>query len=331
MTGFLNSRIFLKPACLFFKMPKKSLSAKLSLAAGLAFFGVDCMPPIPIETLLPPKHLSAVQNPVERYALLISAATEVNTKYNSNIDPIDEDCDSLNLFRAYATLISNGYPDEHIFVLYSNGARTPNFDVGNPDITKRIREQFSGRYDNTASESNIESVLDGLKKRLDDNDKLVFYISAHGDCWGSISLETGSHITPDEFQAYITGWKSNSNWFLLMNCFGGTTLDLCSPDNVCMFSATESNTLAWGDRNWCGGERFLKYKADLANDTNKDGIVDTNEAAQKVEQEGVAYWEGYLHWYLTTQYSDNGIYDPEDISLKPKVKVGKGFKEANLR
>ncbi len=314
-------------------MLKKSLSAKvLSLAAGLTFLGIDCMPTISIENLLPPNHLSAVQNPVERYAVLISAATEVNTKYNSNLDPIDDDCDSLNLFRAYATLVNNSYPDEHIFVLYSDGRRTPNFYAGNPDISKRIKEkQFSGRYDNTASEANIEAVLDGLKNRLDDNDKFVFYIAAHGDCGGSIYLETGSYITPDEFKQYITGWKSNSNWFLLTNCFGGTTLDMCSPDNVCMFSATESNTLAWSDRNWCGGERFLKYKADLANDANKDGVVDAKEAAQKVEQEGAAYWEGYLHNYLVSEYKDNGIYDPEDISLKPKVKVGKNFKEANLR
>lgn len=314
-------------------MSKKSLSAKvLSLAAGLTFFSIDCMPPASIENLLPPKHLSVVQNPVERYAVLISAASEVNTKYNSNLDPIDEDCDSLNLFRAYATLVNNSYPDEHIFVLYSDGRKTPNFDVGNPDISKRIREkQFSGRYDNAASEANIEAILDGLKNRLDDNDKFVFYILAHGNCFGSLTLETGSRITPDEFQGYITGWKSNSNWFLLMNCFGGTTLDMCNPDNVCLFSATESDTLGWDDRNWCGGERFLRYKTDMTNDTNKDGVVDSMEAAQKVEQEGMAYWEGYLHWYLVTKYGDNGIYDPEDISLKPKIKVGRNFKEANLR
>ncbi len=316
-------------------IPNRILS--LSLFAGLAFSSGSCQIQDPVASRLPLEQKVQAVNPVESYALLISATSEVNTNYTTEkLDPIDVDCDSLTLFRSYKVLVENGFPDEHIFILYSGfGYRTPNFDVGNPEIAKRIKEKhFSGQYNNAAYESNIESILDGLKKRLDANDKFVCSISAHGDASGRIFLETDGVIMPYEFQGYLNGWKSNSNWFLIMNCYGGKTLQLSSVNNVCLMSATQPDKLAWVDRNWCSGERFLTHKADMANDTNKDGIVDENEAFREVGKDADAYWTGYLKWYLETKYTDEDLFilwKPDDISLQPMIKIGKHFKTVNLK
>ncbi len=292
--------------------------------------GIGCQQSVYlVREKLPPKIVQE-ENPVDKYALLVCALSDCNTKYNSAIDLIDRDCDSLALFRMYEVLINNGFPDEYIFVLYSSEGRTPNFSAGNSPAAKRMEEkQFRGQYDNTASERNIESVLEGFKERVDENDKVVFYLAAHGNCHGTISLED-EWIFPYEFQEYVNGWKSNSNWFIITNCYGGTTLDLTEVDNVCLYAATQSDTLGWIDIHWCGGVKFMQNKVDMQNDTNQDGIVDYEEAFNAVKKKAKIYWETYLKGYIDNEYNKKSDWTSDDIDLQPKIKVGKNFKKAPL-
>ncbi len=304
---------------------RKLLSA--SLFVSLAFLGWNCTtytirsPPVQgIQTS------GGQSNPVDKYALLVSSASDLNSNYSKE----GNDGDSIALFNIYKTLIKSGFPDEHIFILYSAQGRTPNFDAGNAEIADRVRAyHFSGEYDTTASEKNIEAILSLLKKRADDNDKFVFYIAAHGRKDGFIQLEVETRIYPYEFQGYLEDWKSKSNWFIIMSCYSGKLVDILNADNACLFSGTQSDKMAWIDENWCGGERFLKEKTNLKNDENLDGIVNGGEAFKKVQNDSVDYWR-YLSYYLQRHYKGDKGWAIWDICLQPKIKVGKNFKETNL-
>ncbi len=298
----------------------KVLSTVLSL--GLCFFGSCKALPT---ARLSPKNIQEYDS-VEKYALLVSALTELNSTYV----PKAHDEDSITLFKVYKTLIDSGFPDENIFILYGVEGQTPNFNVGDKKIAERIKKyHFNGDYSTIASEYNIEGILRRLKKRLDSNDKFVFYVQAHGRD-GKINLETQTTIMPYEFQDYINDWDSNSNWFIVMSCHSGDLVDYLKTDNVCLVSSTLTGKLAWIDSDWCTGELFLMHKADLDNDTDKDGIIDWEEAYAKVQSEARAYWI-WLEYYLKHHYKKYRDWEIDDISLFPKIKVGKNFKKANLK
>lgn len=307
---------------------KQTLAVILSSAA---FFGVGECQTCPVRDRLPskPPAVSAEQNPVDRYALLVFSVTDQNSKYTSKAS----DSDTIALAKVYKALIDNGYSDRHIFILYSWRGKTPNFEmIKDKELASRLESNhFQSSYYNEARESNIESILDALKERVDDNDKFVFYIMAHGrnyNIYNYMQLESGGRIYPYELQSYLNGWKSNSNWFVIMSCYGGNLIDLCDVDNVCLVAGSETGKLAWADRDWCTGERFITYLADKKCDSDRDGVVETSEVIDKLCEDADIYW-AYLRWYITKYYKDE--LEADDVSLLPKIKVGKNFKEANMK
>ncbi len=307
---------------------RQALAAILSSAA---FFGVNSCQTCPVNERLPPKPpvVSAEQNPVDRYALLVFSATDQNSKYTSRAS----DSDTIALAKVYKALISNGYSDSHIFILYSWRGKTPNFEmIKDKDLASRLKDNhFQSNYYNEARESNIEQILDALKERVDGNDKFVFYIMAQGmnySVYNCIQLESGGRIFLYELQSYLKGWKSSSNWFVIMSCYSGNLIDLCDVDNACLVASSETGKLAWADRNWCTGERFITYMADKKHDSDRDGVVETGEVIDKLCEDADIYW-AYLKWYITKYYKSE--LEADDISLQPKIKVGKNFKEANLK
>lgn len=296
-----------------------------ALFSSLALFGGGCTK-YTIKNPIAPSTQTSARSPVDKYALLVSSASDLNSKYGKE----GNDGDSIALFNTYKTLIKNGFPDDHIFILYSAQGRTPNFEVGNATIAERMRNyHFSGEYDTTASEKNIEEILELFKKRADSNDKVVFYLLAHGREGGAIQLETETRIYPYEFQGYLDGWRSKSNWFIVMSCYSGKLVDILNANNTCLFAGTQTDKLAWADENWCAGERFLREKADKKNDENADGLVDESEAFKKVQNDSVDYWR-YLRNYLQKHYKNDKGWKIDDICIQPKIKVGENFRETNL-
>lgn len=305
---------------------RQALAAILSSAA---FFGVNSCQTCPVKERLPPKVAHSGKNEIESYAVLVYSLTDQNSKYMKNAS----DADTIALAKVYKALTDSGYLDRHIFILYSWRGRTPNFEiVKDKELASRLENNhFKNNYYNEARESNIESVLDALKERVDDNDKLVFYIMAHGvkyDVHNCICLESGGKIYPYELQSYLDGWKSRSNWFVIMSCYSGNLIDLCNVDNACLVAGAETGKLAWADRDWCTGERFVTYLGDKKNDADGDGVVESNEVMDELCFDADIYW-AYLRWYIGKYYKDE--LKADDISLQPKIKVGKNFKEANLK
>ena len=87
----------------------------------------------------------------------------------------------------------------------------------------------------------------------------------------------------------------------------------------------------WIDKDWDGGTVFIKNKTDMKNDTNKDGIVDWKEACDATTKEADKYWTGFLKKFVEEEYEGGSPRAASRMSIKPKIKVGKRFKKANLK
>ena len=276
---------------------------------------------------------ASVLNKVDLYAVLVCAADDGNPKKHSNLDPIDLNVDITALSKIYATLTDCGYKDENIFILYCTKSLEPDWSekVNQKYIQQIKKKHFSGKYTNDATKKNINSIIDSLKGKIDDNDQFIFYLLAHGQQTGVVQL-AGGPWSSQEIQTTLGGFKSKTNIFCFDSCFSGVILKRTNFDNAVFFVTTSDKTPGWDDRNFSNSANFLANKADKKNDTNKDGIVDCDEAFKATEKAARDYepkWKEYIRTkYKPAKPVPRGVM--ESASIIPEIKVGKDYVEANL-
>ena len=276
---------------------------------------------------------ASVLNKVDLYAVLVCAADDGNPKKHSNLDPIDVNVCIMALSKMYATLTDCSYKDENIFILYCTKSLEPDWSekVNQKYIQQIKQKHFSGKYSNDATKRNINSIIDSIKGKIDDNDQFVFYLLAHGQQQGVVQL-AGGPWSSQEIQTTLEGFKSKTNIFMFDSCFSGVILNRTNFDNAVFFVATSARTTAWADRNFSNSANFIMNKANKKNDTNKDGIVDCNEAFKATEKAARDYEPGWKE-YMKTKYKPAKPEPPgamESTSIIPEIKVGKDYVVANL-
>lgn len=275
------------------------------------------------------------KNKVERYTLLIVAANDTNPKIHGNLDPIDVNTDIAAVAKIYAVLKANGYEDKNIYILYAE--KSNEFDWTEKTNSEEIKDikknHFSNKYDNEASKENITKRINEIKKKVDDNDRFIFYLHTHGaPKTGTLQLAAGGKWTTKEIQKALEGFKSKTNIFIFASCFSGVILNATDFDNAVSFAITSSKTPGWADRTFCNGANFIQALANKNLDKNKNNIIEAKEAFEEVEKIAKEY-EPKWREYVKTKYKPNkptprGVM--ESCSIIPKIKIGKNYEEANL-
>ncbi|MHC4660619.1 MAG: hypothetical protein ACYS8W_02910 [Planctomycetota bacterium] len=268
-----------------------------------------------------------LSNPVDCYALIIVAADDTNTTIKKNLDPIDINGAEVSLSRVYGALIKAKYKDDNIKVLYWNGQLQPNWaEKKNAKYFRRLKKyHFKGSY--AATYSNIQSVIDSLKQKLDDNDQFVFYILTHGMANGTIQLANRQSLTTSQMQTLFTGFKSKTNFLLFDSCYSGKIIDNIDIPNAVIVTATTNRTPGWVDRDFSNCAYFLESKLKKTNDKDKDGVVDAEEAFDAATKYAKKYDKGWRK-YMKTKYRPPRPLPPrilEMTSIIPTMEIGEDF------
>lgn len=273
---------------------------------------------------------------VEKYALLIIGCSDTNVRIHPDLDPIDVNASWVNLARLYGVLIRCGFKDKDIRILYDTGRIQPDWSEKkhNKELRRIRKYHFSGRYDTTASQRNINAIMGYFRQKVDENDIFIFYIMTHGAPNGVVQLAGRSKWTPAQIQTALSGLKSRSNIFCFETCHSGSILNKTDfPNAVCVAAAPAANP-GWVDRNFANCVNFIEAKASKKFDRNGDGIVDVKEAFTETKRRAAEYEPGWRK-YMKTKYKfprhspvPRSMVDK--ASLTPVLEVGSRYVEKNL-
>jgi hypothetical protein len=220
-------------------------------------------------------------NPVDCYALLVVAANDTNTTIHRNLDPVDVNGSLCALARCYGALREAGYEDSKIIVLYCSGGLQPNWsEKKNAKYVKMLKNKHFKRQNMGANKANIQSAMNTIKQKLDDNDQFVFWINTHGAANGTLMMAPRGQWSTGEIQNTFTGLKSKTNYLLFDSCFSGQILDRTDISNAYMFSTTGSNSPGWVDRNFTNCAYFLECKNNKKFASRRDGTLEYHTQAE---------------------------------------------------
>ncbi|MHC4606975.1 MAG: hypothetical protein ACYTAF_08545, partial [Planctomycetota bacterium] len=152
-------------------------------------------------------------NPQNYYAIIAVAMTDTNAKLHSNLDPIDVNGAEIALAKAYGALITAGFEDKNITIMYNNGRMEP--DWGEKEAAEwfsRMKKNHFGGNRLSSSRQNIEQVVNAVKGKLDENDQFLFYVLCHGAANGMHAL-TGSNWGLRSMKNLFSDLKSKTNYF----------------------------------------------------------------------------------------------------------------------
>jgi hypothetical protein len=288
-----------------------------------------------LAVFLVPEHSDAKfwANPVDCYALLVVAANDTNATIQLNLDPIDVNASLVALARIYGALKEAGYEDSKILVLYCSGGLQPDWsEKKKAKYIKMLRTRHFKRQNMDATKGNIQTIMNAIKQKLDENDQFVFWINTHGAANGMLMMARRGKWSTGEIQNTFTGLKSRTNYLLFDSCFSGQILDRCNIDNAVMFSTTQSNSPGWVDRLFTNCATFIECKINKKCDKDKDGIVDYEEAFNAT-MENARKYKPKLDEYIRTRYKPNKPAPPgitQRSSIIPKFTVGGKFVVAKL-
>ncbi|MCX7703102.1 MAG: hypothetical protein N2234_03235 [Planctomycetota bacterium] len=283
---------------------------------------------------LPVTFLSADE--VEKYALLVIGCADTNTQLHPDLDPIDQNASEVQLGKLYGILTKCGFEDKNIRVLYAERGLQPNWNETSygKELARIRKNHFNGQYDNTASKENIDALMAYFKQKVDENDIFIFYIMTHGHPSAVVQLAGKRMWKAEEMQTALSGLKSKTNIFCFETCHSGAILNRTDFPNAVCVAAAPAETPGWVDRTFANCVNFIEAKADTANDKNKDGKVDPNEAFEVTKKKAADYEQKWRE-YLKTKYKmpKNSPVPPNMVdktSLNAVLEVGKDYEERSL-
>lgn len=215
--------------------------------------------------------------PAERYALLVSAK-------------FDEDGPKFyrNLATAYDSLLSHGFKEENITVLYADGNDEPAHRYA-------PASQDGGIVDSEASTSSVRQALADLAGRVTAEDELFVYISDHGGRKEGVSnlafpgdpatgTGTTERIDELEFKGMLDAVDSMYKVVVLDECYGGGFAERLGAGNTIAIAACRAKEYTYAT------SRFVPHLLDtLAGtdpkaDANGDGRISIKEAFDHAER-----------------------------------------------
>ncbi|MBU2589227.1 MAG: C13 family peptidase [Nanoarchaeota archaeon] len=302
---------------------KRGLLAKLILPIALATTAYAKPIDKPVEQKVEqPYTLKAKRNnSVEKYGIIMVGSSRGGRDYS---DPIDKNCFWLNGTYAYKYLEELGF--NKLFMFYADGKPDFNEKV-NEETIKKLKGRFKGKPElYSATIDNLESIVNKLSKKIDDNDIFVLVIETHGNEFMLEMQGDGHDLSPWNLNKILKDVKPGYGLLYIDACHSGSYIDHLDLPNFTILSSTEDHTLGWGDRGFSGARYFFRSLLDPESDTNVDGKVTIKEAFEKSKNDAnnhlVRIWN-----FLLNRYNWEEAGDPKnlakEISVVPQIIVGK--------
>ncbi len=259
----------------------------------------------------------AGENPSEAYALVVVGSSRGE---RGDVDQIDRNCFFLSGVRGYTSIREMGIPAEHMRFLYDDGQPDFSEPLEHDDIACLRREQF-GRYDNRATQANIEGQIAELGRLVDDNDTFILYLSSHG----APDLVEIPHdvLTTAELDSALTAVHPERGLFVLDACSSGGFIRNMRTTGYAMISSTQATTFGWLDRHYATGAGVFENFTDSMSDTDMDGHVTVREAFERTRTESEAHW-AHIQNYLRTRYQGVLL---GGSSMTPTIHIPEGASE----
>lgn len=164
----------------------------------------------------------------------------------------------VNFAYTYEFLVENyGIPKDHIYVLYADGTNRGGDFIQNGVLYNSTMDYANGSHVYEASQSNLQSVMNELARKIDSNDHLVVYVYDHGSdpydgdrnkkgqevicLWRFNCMSDG--ITGQEFNSMISSVNAGYQTYLFAQCYAGGILDALnfSRSGIKMYGAAADN------------------------------------------------------------------------------------------
>jgi hypothetical protein len=226
------------------------------------------------------KFLERVSNPPtdasHRYAVIISGG------YDSYNDHVRYWNDCSKFFKA---LKSNGFLNDHIYTLISNGKSTSRSQDLDGDGVKDIGY--------SATKANITAVFNELKTKLGNDDVLYIFTTDHGGAANGnpppytnsnvVMYLWGEYITDAEFATEVNKVSAKAIVAIFEQCFSGGMIDNLKAPNRVLMSAARFWELSYAMGPDYVYDEFSYYITEALatpalSDSNRDGIVTMEEA-----------------------------------------------------
>ncbi len=309
-----------------YQLIKKRTAVFILTVSCLALqFAISCNDNGNIESVEPPDDATRLRS--NKYAILCTAVTMNPSYQETQLDPIDINAEWISILRIYRHLKKSGFSDENIFILYSDQFQEPDWSEKElAETSEEIKKKhFNGNYSNNFTIENLKFAAETIASKANKESTLVLYISGHGNPIGISLPDFYSYICPHDLKIILKHIPSKKNLILISSCWGGVFLSEAPLEFSLLATSSVKDKQTWVDRNFNEIELFLRYKTDISNDQNSDGIVQYMEAHKAMQEEAERYYD-WLKIYL-----ENNSYETGEIELYPLYfREGSDYTDFNL-
>ena len=260
-----------------------------------------------------------------KYAIVMVGSSR-GERGSSLADPIDRNSFLLGGVRIYKHLRELGFNRENIYFLYADGHPDFSEPLEHETIEELRNYQFNGSYNNRATQSNLESIINRLQGQVTSNDTFVMFVGTHGDeNYLEIEQDGEDEFTYIELQGLVNRIRPKQGLLVIDACHSGALAAKLEIPNYVIVSSTQSNTYGWVDRDYTTGANFFENLTDPESDANIDGRITMREAFDQTVIEGQQHWLR-IKRYLLTRYNW-GPFPPSmlvETSVIPMIYVESG-------
>lgn len=233
-----------------------------------------------------------------------------------------------DLFQQYKMLRENGFKDDHIHVLYGNGADF-NTIHANYNATTQYGQAIT---DMAANKSNLQAVFNDIKAKVKDRDFLYVWWMGHGGGYGSdycdLTMEishTGENVSDVEFAGYlnmINHYRKRS--VNIMTCHAGGMLDnfhSSGKKTITMTSSTcaQSSYEAYPST-ICDGRNRAEFNMTLTDAFRMQNACSAAVASDSNGNGYVSHMEAHLYNQANMVRSAPQIEDPDGLASNTRIK-----------
>jgi len=260
------------------------------------------------------------KNPVDKYAIVMVGSSRGGKDYS---DPIDKNNFWLNGTFTYKYLEELGF--DKLYMFYADGKPDFNEKVNSPTI-KKLKKKFKGNSKNyAATTENLESLIDKLSKKIDNNDIFILVIETHGNPTILEMEGDGWDLSVWNLQRILEKIKPGYGLLYIDACHSGAFIKNLDLPNFTILSATGDHTYGWGDRGFSSSRYFFQSLLNPESDFNVDGKVTIREAFDKTKVDANNHLARIWNFLLTRynwEEEENTEKLAKKISVTPEIIVG---------
>jgi hypothetical protein len=263
----------------------------------------------------PLKIESRIDNHIGKYAVIFSPGSFKDKELvDYSFDGGTKNSFLITIANIYHSLKKMGYQDKNIRILYHDG-RIDASETLDPDKIKALAEDKFSKPADAATSKNLESTLDELSQKIDENDEFTFVVMNHGFREGPTAYindfnddSKQAKIYPSDIELWTSRIKAKNQLFVVDSCYSGQFGVELGKGNRVVLTSSAQYSPSVVSRIDQFSRFFFNAAADLDSDLDGDGKVTVGEAFKVAEEQRLPILEKHKEAGDLAFYKLEGFY-----------------------